>query len=181
MSDDPLTTESRKVTWQVISLISSISQGLWLLNLTGRWLTMRETRPWCYMTLWQRGHVRSREKLKAWYLLFHKGYNHQSLHMMMETRLCHKTLWPRWHKISSLATTSVTTTLGRMMTYNKGNSTHNDAWSSVHVVRWDPATNRKLFSSSTRLTTTKYVSLVIYGGTHLWSHTTLWPRGHVTN
>ena len=79
MSHDPLTTYSREVMWQIKSLMSPIPQNLWPPNLTGGWLMIRRIHAWCHMTLWLRGYVMSRDKLKAWYLLFQKVYDHQTL------------------------------------------------------------------------------------------------------
>ena len=57
-----------EVTWQIKSLISSFPQGLWQMKLTEQWLTIRESHPWCHVTLWSRGLERSRNKLKAYYI-----------------------------------------------------------------------------------------------------------------
>ena len=71
----------------------------------------------------------------------------------------------------SFCTTSATTKVAEMVTYNEWNLTHNDTRPSYHVVTWDSVTNRKLnISSSTKPMTTKYGKLVTYGVTCLSDH-----------
>ena len=93
MPYNPLITFSHEVTWPIKNKISPILQGLWQFkslislipqsllppNLTGRWLIMNRTHPWCHMTLWPHGHLKSRDKLKALYVLFQKVYDHETL------------------------------------------------------------------------------------------------------
>ena len=64
MSDYPLITWLREVTWQIKSLISPIPHNLWPPNIKGLWLMMTRTHPWCYLTFWPCGHVKSCDKLK---------------------------------------------------------------------------------------------------------------------
>ena len=77
VSHDSLTTKSREVTWQTKNKICSLAQRLWPSNLAGWRLIMRETHP-CHMSLWLRGHMRSRAKLKTKYLLFRKADGYQT-------------------------------------------------------------------------------------------------------
>ena len=79
MSQDSLTTCPREVTWQFKSLISLIPQSLLPPNLTGSWIILSGNYSWCHMTLWPRGHVRLRDRLKILYLLFQKVYDHETL------------------------------------------------------------------------------------------------------
>ena len=65
--------------WQFKSLISLIPQNLLPPSLTGRWLIMNRTHPWCHMTLWPSGYVRSRDKLKTLYPFFQKVCDHETL------------------------------------------------------------------------------------------------------
>ena len=60
-SHDPLITWFYEITWQTKTIISPLPQNLWPPNLTGWWLTLRGSYPWCYSTLWSRGFVRSRD------------------------------------------------------------------------------------------------------------------------
>ena len=53
MSDDPLITWSREVTWQIENLISSHLQGLWPPNMTSWELMVRGTPLWSHTILWQ--------------------------------------------------------------------------------------------------------------------------------
>ena len=66
------------VIWQTKNKIFSLAQHLRPTNLVGWWFIMRSTHPQCYMTLWPRGHIEQRDKLKTKYLLFRKAYGYHT-------------------------------------------------------------------------------------------------------
>ena len=99
MLHDPLTACSLEVTWQIKNKVSILLRDLWLLNLTGRWRMIRVTHPYCLMILWPCSYVRSRGKLKAQYLLFHKDYDYQAFQgsHLWWSKLSHNVKWLSEH------------------------------------------------------------------------------------
>ena len=75
---ESLTTKSCVVTWQTKNKISSLAQRLSPPKLAGWKLAMRGSHSLCHMTLWLRNHMKSRNKLKADYLVFCKTNGHQT-------------------------------------------------------------------------------------------------------
>ena len=69
-SHDPLTKWWFVVTWQIKSVTDPPWKGLWPWNLASWWLMARWTHPWCHMSLWPPGHMKSRDKLKTKYFFF---------------------------------------------------------------------------------------------------------------
>ena len=63
-SPDPLITWSCKFMQNILAAVSLLPQGLYPLKLAKWWLTIRNLNPLIHTTLWTRGHVRSRDKLK---------------------------------------------------------------------------------------------------------------------
>ena len=135
MLHDPLTACSLEVTWQIKNKVSILLRDLWLLNLTGRWRMIRVTHPYCLMILWPCSYVRSRGKLKAQYLLFHKDYDYQAFQgsQLWWSKLSHNVKWlshnevtwshvTNWKRDIFSCTTPVTTKLGRLVTCNAENS-----------------------------------------------------------
>ena len=62
----------------ILAAVSLLPQGLWPLNVAKRWLTIRNLNPLNHTTLWTRGHVRSRDKSKIFYVHYHNTYGHQT-------------------------------------------------------------------------------------------------------
>ena len=70
-SNDPL------ITWQTKVIKSLRPQHLWPPNLAGWRVFLMDSCLWSQMTLWSRGHMRSRHKLKHFSLHYHSTYGHQ--------------------------------------------------------------------------------------------------------
>ena len=73
-----LGTQSCKVTQNIVAAVSLQPQDVWPRNLAKSWLTIIKFNPSSQTTFWTRGHVRSRDKLKTFYLHYHNTYDHQT-------------------------------------------------------------------------------------------------------
>ena len=67
-----------KITWQTKTIISPIPQRLHPPNLTGWWLTIRNSRSESHKTLWPCDIPRSRGNLKSLYLRYHSAHDNQT-------------------------------------------------------------------------------------------------------
>lgn len=109
MSHNPLTMWSLGISWQMKNLVSSVPQGLWAPDM-GDWsLIVRETLLWSHNSLWPRGHVCSRDKLKAQHILFVKTYGHKTWHVgdlwwgkVTQKIKCHSDHAVMWDHVTNL-------------------------------------------------------------------------------
>ena len=102
------------------------------------------------MTLWPRGHVRSRYKLKALYLLFWKVYDHETLQgsHLWQGKITYNVTWLSLSHVKScdkmkmkylLLNNACDQQLGRMVTYDEENSpimSHDSLTTWSHEVTW---------------------------------------------
>ena len=65
-------------TWQTKIIVPSLQQCLWLPNLAGWWLDLRDSVDLSHMTLKSCDPARSRDKLRLSYLYYYNAYSHQS-------------------------------------------------------------------------------------------------------
>ena len=73
-------TWSHEVTWQTKSKVFLFPEDLWPPNFEGCWHAKRRSPKWSYKTTELHDHKRSRVKLKKYYHLFYKAYDHQTWH-----------------------------------------------------------------------------------------------------
>ena len=60
----------------ILAAVLPLPQGLWPLNLTKWWPTIRNFNPLNHATLLTRGLVMSRDELKTFYHLYHSTYGY---------------------------------------------------------------------------------------------------------
>ena len=127
-----------------------IPQGLLPPKLSEQWLIMSRTHPWYHMTLWPRGHVRSRYKWKGLYLLFQKVYDHETLQgsHLRRGKIIYNVTWLSLSHVKScdkiktkylLLNNACDHQLGRMVTYDEENSpimSHDPLTTWSHEVTW---------------------------------------------
>ena len=128
-------------------------------SVVGWWFIMR-THPQCYVTLWPRCHMGSRDKLKTKYLLFHMVYDYHTwqggdswwgklshnLRWLFDHVItwCHVTNWKL--NISS-STRSITTKHSRLVTYDERSPSSLQSffctrvmvfcvWENAHIIFW---------------------------------------------
>ena len=70
--------QSCNVTQNIVAAVLLLPQGLWLRNLTKLWLSIITFNPSSHTTFWTCGRVRSRDKLKTFYLHYRNTYDHQT-------------------------------------------------------------------------------------------------------
>ena len=75
---DLLITRFCNITWQIKFIISPLPWFPWPPHFTGVWITMCRFFLLSHMTLWLRGLLRSRDKLKSLYLHYHNFYGHKT-------------------------------------------------------------------------------------------------------
>ena len=73
-----LVTQSCEITRQTKTIISLLTQCLWTPNLVGWWLTFTSSHSSSHIILQWHDLVRSRDKLKPWYLIYNKAFGHQT-------------------------------------------------------------------------------------------------------
>ena len=122
---------------------------------------MSRAHPCCHMTLWPRGHARSRDKLKVLHLLFQKVYDHETLQgsYFWRGKITYNITWLSDQSVTPDHVTKIKTKyfllnnafshqLGRMVTYNEENSPKMSygaltTWS--HEVTWQNKSKYILF------------------------------------
>ena len=108
------------VMWQIKNVISSLSQGLWTPNLTGRWLRMRGLHPQSHVILQYCGHVTNKRRYLSVDLKLSRvptqdnwsPKNHVTLQFCSHIRI-----W-KYHIFST--TRPIAPKLSRMCTYVEG-------------------------------------------------------------
>ena len=70
-SFDTLITRDQVITWQMKNVISQLPWDLWLPHLTEWWVLTRGYYPSSDSTCWPRGHRRSHDKWKMFWIHFH--------------------------------------------------------------------------------------------------------------
>ena len=75
---DPLIKWSCKIMETILATVSQLLQGLWSLNLTKLRHTIINFNPSSHANLSTRGHLRSCDKLKTFYLNNHNTYGYQT-------------------------------------------------------------------------------------------------------